>query len=93
MDQVEWLKESISASQATWKVVFGHYQYATDGYKGDGDTMTGIAYGVDPGDPTKPKELFIRAVTLEGLGWTDEGGASKRWAGPLGDVLDAAVGA
>jgi hypothetical protein len=37
--QIEWLEESVGASQATWKVVFGHYQYATEGYKGDGDPL------------------------------------------------------
>lgn len=36
-EQVAWMKESITASDATWKVAFGHYQYATEGYKGDGN--------------------------------------------------------
>lgn len=150
--QVEWLKQSIDASDATWKIAFGHYQYQTEGYKGnadplfmdaieevvcdktqfyfyghqhqlrwthpiegcdrtehinsgagaratnegdafggtdvdieqyftytegagfwhitfDGDTMTGIAYGTDPADPTLPVELFRQTTTLHALGW------------------------
>ncbi len=38
-EQVAWMKESIAASDATWKIAFGHYQYATEGYKGDGNTF------------------------------------------------------
>lgn len=149
-EQVEWLRRSVANSTAAWKAVFGHYQYTTDGYKGDGDallksgleeamcdrvqfywnghqhdlrwqapvkscgrteiiisgaaarpthepsvatdlgieeyfthdatagfwwlgfnstSMTGIAYGVDANDPTKPVELFRRTVTMADLGW------------------------
>lgn len=38
-EQVAWMKESINASDATWKIAFGHYQYATEGYKGDGNAF------------------------------------------------------
>jgi tartrate-resistant acid phosphatase type 5 len=38
-EQIGWMKESIGKSEARWKVVFGHYQYSTEGYKGDGDPV------------------------------------------------------
>ncbi len=37
--QIHWMQESISGSDAYWKIVFGHYQYSTEGYKGDGDPL------------------------------------------------------
>lgn len=35
--QVEWMTESIENSDAYWKIAFSHYQYKTEGYKGDSD--------------------------------------------------------
>jgi tartrate-resistant acid phosphatase type 5 len=36
-EQVAWMKDSIESSSANWKIAFGHYQYASEGYKGDGN--------------------------------------------------------
>jgi tartrate-resistant acid phosphatase type 5 len=36
-EQVEWMTESIENSDAHWKIAFSHYQYMTEGYKGDSD--------------------------------------------------------
>jgi tartrate-resistant acid phosphatase type 5 len=35
-EQRRWLHDSIRASAARWKIVFGHYQYSSNGNYGDG---------------------------------------------------------
>jgi len=36
--QRAWLHDSVRGSDATWKVVFGHYEYSSNGNYGDGDS-------------------------------------------------------
>lgn len=38
-EQVQWMTDSIADSEAHWKVVFSHYQYKTEGYKGNADGL------------------------------------------------------
>lgn len=33
----QWVREALDASDATWKIAFGHYNYVSNGNYGDGD--------------------------------------------------------
>lgn len=36
-EQRRWLKEAVQNSKARWKIVFGHYEYGSNGNYGDGE--------------------------------------------------------
>lgn len=42
LDQAQWLKESVAASQAKWKMVFAHHPYVSNGSHGNAGHYDGV---------------------------------------------------
>lgn len=42
LDQRHWLRESLAASRANWKIVFGHHPYLNNGRHGNAGNFAGI---------------------------------------------------